>query len=155
MAPVVAAVWMATVGLGASGGPSVDVATRTKGSGRVVIATVADVQPRYDVNEHGDRIIVSQAYLAVEESLKGAPAQLLPVDIEGGTIGDVTLSVSDMPKLKKGDRAVFFLDARVTSAGAHRLHGRGLGVLKLDNSNHVAGTRVTLQDVKAAIQAGR
>jgi hypothetical protein len=155
MAPVVAAVWMATVGLGASGGPSVDVATRTKGSGRVVIATVTDVQPRYDVNEHGDRIIVSQAYLAVEESLKGAPAQLLPVDIEGGTIGDVTLSVSDMPKLKKGDRAVFFLDARVTSAGAHRLHGRGLGVLKLDNSNHVEGTPVTLQDVKAAIRAAR
>jgi hypothetical protein len=150
-----AAVWMMTIGLGASGGRPVDVATRARGAGRVVIATVTDVQPRFDVNEHGDRIIVSQAYLAVEESLKGAPAQVLPVDIEGGTIGDLTLSVSDMPALKKGDRAVFFLDATVSSAGAHKPHGRGLGVLRLDRSNHVEGTPVTLQDVKAAIRAAR
>jgi hypothetical protein len=152
---VVAALWMMTIGLGASGGPSVDIATRARGAGRIVIATVADVQPRYDVNEHGDRIIVSQAFLVVEESLKGAPAHVLPVDIEGGTIGDVTLSVSDMPKLKKGDRAVFFLDATVSSAGAHKPHGRGLGILTLDKTNHVEGTPVTLQDVKAAIRAAR
>src|SRR6186713_2596277 len=131
---VLVAVCAAAAGLSASGGPPVDVAARAKGAARVVVATVSEVRPRFDVNEFGDHIIVSQAWVEVEESLKGQPTQSVPVDIEGGTIGALTLNVSDMPTLREGDRAVFFLNAIVSNSGAHRLHRRGLGVLKLDRT---------------------
>jgi hypothetical protein len=138
--------------LAASGGPPVDVASRARGAARVVVARVADVHARFDVNQWGDRIIVSQAQLEVEDALKGPRTAVLPVDVEGGTVGDLTLKVSDIPTLEPGDRAVFFLDAAVTASGAYRPHRRGLGVMKLDSGNRVAGSTVTLDDIKASVR---
>jgi hypothetical protein len=129
----------------------VDVGTRAKGAARVVVAVVEDVIPRYDVNEYGDRLIVSQAWIRVDETLKGTSAALIPVDIEGGTIGDITLAVSDMPVMRKGERAVFFLDA--DKGGASRPHGRGQGVLKLDAAGRVRGGNMTLSDIRAMVRA--
>ncbi len=139
------------VTLSASSGRPVDLGTRARGAQRIVVATVADVQPRFDVNEHGDRLIVSQAWLNVSETLKGPFASSVGVDIEGGTIGDLTLDVSDMPRVKRGQRAVFFLDA--TSTGVHKPHGRGLGILMLDSAGHVDNAALSLGDVKALIQS--
>ena len=144
---------VASASASTSTGRPADIAARTRGAGRVVVAQVADVQARFDVNKYGDRVIVSQLLMEVEESLKGPHASVVPVDVEGGTIGGLTLDVSDSVRLKKGDRAVLFLDATVTPAGAYRPHQRGLGVLKLDSTNHVAGSSVTLDQIKAAVRA--
>ena len=43
----------------------------------------------------------------------------------------------------------------VTPAGSHVPWGRGNGVLKLDQTNHIEGSDVTLEDVKAAIRNAR
>jgi hypothetical protein len=141
----------AAVTLSASSGRPVDVGTRARGAERVVVATVSDVQPRFDVNEHGDRLIMSQAWLSVSETLKGRFESVVGVDVEGGTIGDLRLDVSDMPALKRGQQAVFFLDA--TPSGIHKPHGRGLGIMMLDASGHVDNTALSLNDVKALIRA--
>ena len=134
----------------AASGGSVDVRAQAKGAERVVIARVKDVSPRFDVNAFGDSLIVSQSWLEVEDSLKGPHSPLLSVEVEGGTIGDLTLRVSDMPTLRKGERAVFFLDA--TATGAHKPHRRGLGVLKLDSAGRVAGSSVTVGEVKQLVR---
>ena len=152
---VLAAVCALTVVVDAAGGRPVDIATRARGAARVVVGKVADVHARYDVNEHGDQIIVTQALVEVEESLKGGAAQMLPVEVEGGTVGDITLSVSDMPTLRRGERAVFFLNAAQGPAGVHRPHRRGLGVLKLDSANRVPNSALTLGEVKSAVRAAR
>jgi hypothetical protein len=130
-----------------------DVSVQTRAANRVVVASVADITPRYDVNEYGDRLIISRVLLQVEETLKGTAAQLVEMDLEGGTIGDVTLKVSDLPVLKRGERGVFFLSA--PSGNVHRPQGRGDGILKLDASNRVAGQSMSLSDVRAAVRSAR
>jgi hypothetical protein len=71
------------------------------------------------------------------------------VTVEGGTVGDLTLRVSDMQELKEGERAVFFLDADGIS---NVPHGRGRGILKLDDNDHVQGSTLTLDQVKDAVR---
>lgn len=146
---VCASILLCAATVSASTGRAVDVSTRARGANRVVIAVVDDVQARFDVNEFGDRLIISRAALRVEETLKGAQAQLIQMDFEGGTIGDLTLKVSDMPALHRGDRGVFMLQA--TSSGVDRPHDRGLGILKLDGSGRAEG--LTLAEIRASVRS--
>lgn len=133
------------------GGPSPDIATRTRGSARVVVARVVDVQSRFQKNQFGDQLIVSDVALDVTETLKGKPAATAVVEMEGGTVGDLTLRVSDISSVKPGDRAVFFLDSG--DRGPDKLHDRGRGVLKLTSDDRIEGTTTPLTDVRREIQA--
>lgn len=149
--PVCAVVCIAAATLSASVGIPVDVGTRTKGAGQVVIATVTDVYSTFGTTPHGDRVIFTHAQLQVEEVLKGSAPASVPLTIEGGTVGDVTLRVSDMPTLRVGERGVFFIDAGADGRG--RPHGRGLGIVKLDVNDRVKGSELTLGDVKKQVRA--
>src|SRR6188472_4283424 len=146
---VLLAVCTAVATTSASSGKAANVGASAKGAERVVVAVVEDVTARFDVNEFGDRLIVSQAWVRVDETLKGAHVNLMPVDIEGGTIGDLTLRVSDLPVLRPGDRAVFFLDSGKT--GVNKPHDRGNGVLKLRADGRVQDSNMTLDDVRASV----
>jgi hypothetical protein len=123
----------------------VPIEERARGAERVVVATVADVSSRYERNEFGDELIVSRATLALEEVLKGTtePATLV---YEGGTVDGITLHVSSLPALARGERAVFFMTRG--KQGELRPHLRGQGILKLDRTNHVQGSSLTLDDVR-------
>jgi hypothetical protein len=128
----------------------VSLESRAKGAQVVVVATVADVQSAFAVNQFGDQLIVSNVTVQVEETLKGRAAGQVSMAIEGGTVGDITLRVSDMPSMSRGERAVLFLDE--TPAGAHVPHGRGLGILKLEGADQVGGTNLTLADLRALVR---
>jgi hypothetical protein len=128
-----------------------DAGTKAKASKRVVVATVTNVDSAFGENEFGDRLIISQVTLRVDETMKGPKEASIVVEIEGGTVGDLTLSVSDMPVMTKGERAVLFLDD--SPKGGHKPHGRGAGVWKLDSDERVAGTSVSLADIRAAVKA--
>jgi len=125
----------------------IDIPTRMNGAQRVVVATADAVQAQWRQNAYGDRLIVSTFRLRVEETLKGASAPAALMEVEGGTLGGMTLRVSDMPELKPGDRAVFFLDR--VDAPVQVPHLRGLGILLLD-ADQVRGTTMTLQDIRRA-----
>ena len=136
----------------AQGGPPDDVATRAQGAGKVVVARILDVRAQFESNRFGDRLIISHAVLEVLETLKGASEPILNLAVEGGTVGDLTLRVSDLPSLEEGERAVFFLDN--TATGEHVPHGRGHGVaLKLNASDQVEGSALSLSDVREQINA--
>jgi hypothetical protein len=130
-----------------------DVQTRAKGAQKVVVATVMSVTPTFETNKWGDRLIVSHADLKVEESLKGNAAQVLSLDVEGGTVGGLTLTVSDMEAIAPGERGVFFVDE--TRPGTHVPHHRGNGILKLDKAGRVNDSNVTLDDVKRQVREGQ
>jgi hypothetical protein len=132
--------------------PSVDLATRARGAERVVVASVLRVQPSYQRNEFGDELIVSNATLRVREVLKGdaAPGETLSIDVEGGTVGEITLRVSDMPSLAAGEEAVFFM--KRNARGRQEPHLRGQGILKLDSNDRVRGSNVTLDDVRRVVR---
>ena len=131
-------------------GPPTDVASRARGAGKVVVARVANVRAQFESNRFGDQLIVSHAVLEVLETLKGAPQSFENVAVEGGTVGDLTLRVSDLPSLQEGDRAVFFLDA--TTDGSNLPHDRGRGIMKLDATDHVAGSALSLDDVRQGVR---
>jgi hypothetical protein len=77
----------------------------------------------------------------------------LDVDVEGGTIGEVTLRVSDQTSISPGDRAVFYLN--LTPRGTYVPHLRGQGLLQLDGSNRVAGSSLTLDQIRREVAAGK
>jgi hypothetical protein len=59
---------------------------------------------------------VSRLQLQVDETLKGVPQPAVWVDMEGGTLDGLTLTVSSLPLIQPGERAVFFLEATNTPA---------------------------------------
>lgn len=127
-----------------------ELAQRARSSHRIVVATASSVTPRWHRNAFGDELIVSDVVLDVEESFKGQPATNVLMEIEGGTIGGITLRVSGLPSLERGDRAVFFLDELAN--GSHRPHARGDGILRLDTTDRVAGSALRLADIKRVVQ---
>jgi hypothetical protein len=131
--------------------PPSDVVSRARGAARVVVARVIDVHAQFETNRFGDQLIVSNALLDVIETLKGEPAATLRVVVEGGTVGDLTLKVSDMPAMRAGDRAVFFLDD--AGAGPHIPHDRGRGVMRLAPNDRIERSTLTLDDVRQQVRA--
>ncbi len=137
----------------ASGGPPFDPGERAKSAAKVVVATVSDVDSAFGENEFGDRLILSHVTMQVDETMKGAHEASIVVTIEGGTVGEVTLDVSDMPKMEKGGRAVLFLSS--APDGKYKPSGRGAGVVELDAKGRAVGTDLTVDDIRAAVKAAR
>ena len=126
-------------------------AERARGAEQVVVGHVSAVSPTWRDNDFGDRLIVSVVHVVVEETLKGSAPTGLDVEVEGGTIGSLTLHVSDIEPLVRGDRAVFYLQHN--RRGGLIPHLRGLGLQKLDAANHVQGSSVTLDQVRRDVRA--
>jgi len=124
----------------------VPLAERARGAERVVVGRVTTVEPMWRINEFGDRLIVSVVTVAVDETLRGPAQPTVTVEVEGGTIGDLTLHVSDLEPVATGERVVFYL-AR-NARGVFVPHLRGQGLLKLDRSDRVRGSTVTLADIR-------
>ena len=131
---------------------AVPLAERARGAEIVVVGRVASVAPGWQVNEFGDRLIVSVVRVVVNETLKGQALATLDVEVEGGTIGEVTLHVSDETSFSPGERAVFYL--KRTARGTFVPHLRGDGLLKLDASNRVAGSSLTLEEIRREAAIG-
>jgi hypothetical protein len=117
----------------------------------VIVGRVIDVQARFESNRFGDQLIVSHAVMDVSETLKGAPQTIVNVAVEGGTVGDLTLEVSDMPVMEVGDEAVMFLDT--PAQGDATPHDRGRGVMKLDGRRRVLGGGPSLDDVRNQVRS--
>src|SRR5688500_17596598 len=144
------AIYLGVAGTSAASGPSVDIPTRERGAQRIVVASVVDVQSVMARNGFGDQIIVSRLLLKVQETMKGASASAVSLDVEGGTVGTLTLRVSDMPTLSLGDRAVFFTNPG--PRGADVPHLRGLGIVKLNAMNRVVDENgLTLDDLRRSV----
>lgn len=151
---LIAAVFAAPGLATAAGNRPVDIPERARGASSVVVARAVEVSPVWQANEHGDLLIVSQVHLQVEETLKGGPAASVWMSVEGGTLNGVTLRVSSLPAMAVGDRAVFFVDE--LPDGRRVPHLKGLGILKLDDTDQVRGSSLHLRDVRALVQrAGR
>jgi hypothetical protein len=142
----------AAVRIDAADSVPVSLRERTRGAERVVVGHVTAVAPIWKVNDFGDRLIVSTVRVAVDETLKGQVQPTLDVEIEGGTIGNLTLRVSDETPFSPGERGVFYV--RRNLRGSFVPHLRGLGLLKLDQANRVPGSSLTLSEIRREAAAG-
>ena len=135
-------------------GPSVDLPSAIRRAERVVVAAVVAVEPAWQTNKWGDRLIVSRTRVRATEILKGGPASGdLAVDMAGGTLGGLTLKVSHAPLVSPGDRAVFLLKRGENGVLVPTDHGAG--VMKLTKDNRVTGSHLRLEDVRRAATAAR
>ncbi len=124
----------------------------------VVIGRVSGVESRWTEWEGIGRLIVTRCTLTVEEVLGGEarPEERLAVEIPGGTVGDLTLVVSDAPALVPGERAVFFLR---DAGDAHRVYGLERGRIALDGDRVAARASEdpdplpTLDEIRRAAKA--
>ena len=130
----------------------VPAADRARGAEQVVVGHVTAVTPIWRNNDFGDRLITSVVHVIVDETLKGSPQSAIDVEIEGGTIGSLTLRVSDLDTFLRGDRAIFYLQHN--RRGGLVPHRRGLGLQKLDVAGRVYGSNLTLNQVRREIRAG-
>jgi hypothetical protein len=130
----------------------VPVPERARGAEQVVVGRVSAVTPVWRDNDFGDRLITSVVRVVVDETLKGASQQSVDVEVEGGTIGSLTLRVSDLDTFAPGDRAVFYLTHN--RRGALVPHLRGLGLQKLDQAGRVTGSSLTLDQIRREVRAG-
>jgi hypothetical protein len=132
--------------------PQVPLADRARGAEQVVVGRVTSVTASWRQNDFGDRLIVSTVHVMVDETLKGSSQSVIDVEVEGGTIGGLTLRVSDLETFAPGDRAVFYVQRN--RRGALIPHRRGLGLQKLDNAGRVYGSGVTLEQIRREVRAG-
>ena len=88
------------------------VGVRAREAAHVVVATVVDITSRYGRNASGDQLIYSDVVAEVSETLKGAPTNIVIVTVEGGEVGDVSLHVSDLPVMHKGERILLLPRSR-------------------------------------------
>lgn len=147
---VCGAVMMTSIQTLANPGQPVSIEERARGANRVVVARVAETNARYERNQFGDEVIVTYAQLAVEEVIKGEPGPAT-LAVEGGTVDGITMRVSSLPSLTKGERAVFFLTPG--KSGEFRPHLRGQGILKLTSDDRVTGSSLTLGEIRRSTRA--
>ena len=141
----------ASAGLAAQGIGALTLGERARGADRVVVGQVVSVSPAWQINEFGDRLIVSTLRVKVDENLKGSTSAAVDVEVEGGTIGTLTLHVSDQASFVPNERGVFFV--RRTPRGTFVAHLRGQSLMKLDASNRIQGMALTLDDVRREVGA--
>jgi len=60
-------------------------------------------------NQNGQRVIVTLVTFGVEQIYKGRASHTVTLQFLGGTVGDVTLEVAEVPRFKNGERAVLFV----------------------------------------------
>jgi len=120
--------------------PDPTMALRFQGAERVLIATVEHVAADFGKNEYGDDLILTTVTLRVGESLRGEASEVISFQLEGGTVGELTLKVSDMPTLQVGDHGVFAL-RRSRSEDTWVPNGRSLGILLADHGLDLDGVR--------------
>jgi hypothetical protein len=130
----------------------VPVTERARGADRVVVGHVSSVTSVWRDNDFGDRLITSVVRVVVDETLKGTSQPFLDVEVEGGTIGNLTLRVSDLDRFAPGDRAVFYL--KHNRRGGLVPHLRDLGLQKIDTAGRISGSRVTLDQIRRDVRAG-
>ncbi len=75
----------------------------------VLIGKVKSVDSYYDSNKWGDTLIYSQVGIKVEKKLKGEIEDFVDFIVEGGTVGEITLKVSEYPLFTEGEKVKLYL----------------------------------------------
>ena len=143
----ITAVVVSTTAISALGDPPADaLSAGLRSAAFIIVGTVSETRPARRRSSFGDEIIVTTAIIRVGETLRGKGPAWLALEVEGGTINDITMEASDTPLLNRGDRAVFLIDR--LPDGRFVPHRRGSGILRLQADDHIRDTTLTLADVR-------
>ncbi len=101
-------------------------------------------------------VIMSRAYIDVEEVFKGGRCDLVEIEYMGGIVGDIEMRVSDSPQFLNGERVILFLNQQhdlgrkseklLLKGNAHSLVGRAQGKYTITDSGLVVKKGFTVTD---------
>ena len=115
---------------------------------------VTDVRSQW-VGEGGQRQIVTYITFTVEDAVKGSPGTSYTIRMLGGTVGDITMAISDAPQFKVGDKDILFVEHNGTQfiplVGI--MHGRFH--VEQDQSGQEVVTTNEGEPVKSVAQIGK
>lgn len=89
--------------------------TYSKTADSILIGTVIDMESQVVTNKYGDKLILSDVTILVDEDLKDNIDQnerLTIKDVVGGTIGEISMRSSSDPFFQKNERTLTFLVQR-------------------------------------------
>ena len=90
----------------------------------IFVGTVVNRECRWVATPWG-RVIFTFVTFRIEESLKGGLRGQTTLQFRGGTVGEVTISVADMPEFQVGNRDLIFVgDRTAVSPLVGFMHGR-------------------------------
>ncbi len=127
---------------------TVELVTFTDLIDRAELIVEGSVQRTYSQYDDAGRFIWTHAEVRVTDVLKGQPTtSLIELKFMGGTVGDMTLEVTDMNYPAVGDSSVFFIES-ATRQQMHPLVGWDQGRFQVQpgTAPHVAnatGTPIT------------
>lgn len=126
-----------------------DFAALSKSADAVVVAQVVDSRSHFATGQAGPGgLILTDTLLRVTDVAQGARPQVITVTQPGGVVGDVKLTVDDLPQFNRGEACVLFLDSRNGVVGGDQ------GKLKvLDARVPEFGARVS--DLAAMVRKAR
>ena len=76
----------------------------------IVRAEVVDVRSDWRDRRPGSGPIVTFVTVRVQQTLKGGSSTQMLLEFLGGTVGDSTLTVAEMPQFRVGDRDILFIN---------------------------------------------
>jgi hypothetical protein len=124
-----------------------DIQLRASAVPAIGLVRIRNTTSRWDSNTWGDKLIFTDADVALEESIRGVLPAEFRLETIGGTMGDVTLVASHHPRLAPGMRALVFLGSRAGDLYEMPLGERS--VVEVDSTDHVRGFGIRLADVRA------
>jgi len=113
------------------------------GATRIVVGQVTDLRPQWEGN-----LIVTRVQLSLESSLKGSGGDSVVFTVPGGTVGQVSLRVSEAPRFRVGERVVVFLRPGVSRCD---VYGWYQGKLTVVDEKIVEMRNASLTALEAAI----
>jgi hypothetical protein len=120
-----------------SGKLSVD--QMTDRAAAIVVGTVISRHAEWEFYG-ASKLIITKVTIAVEQSVKRGVPRTLVIEVMGGTIGDQTLTVSDVPEFKVGDRDVLFLNLHPHAVSP--LIGSNQGLFRVINESATGVPRI-------------
>lgn len=139
----------------------------------ILLGKVDAVASFFGINERGDQIILSRVRVKASKWIKGDPSGVVEFIVEGGSVGDLALRVSDVPEFEKGQRLRLLLkkvngeykyeESEIEESVKAKPAKPAAGCCKtyaawpnppVNFKVNTAGADVPAQDVLADIQAG-
>jgi hypothetical protein len=113
-------------------GPFMTLPERAQQAHQIVSGRVTKASSMHETNSFGDKLIVTKATIAVDETLKGSKVSTVEFTMLGGTVGDITMRASHVDEpLKPGETAVVFLQ---NSNGQNRVPNGEGNVMRLSTT---------------------
>lgn len=131
--------------------PPHDFTQRFRGADRVAVGQVVETNSFFTVNPFGDHLIVTRARVAISETWKGERDAFLEIEVEGGSVGDLTLRVSDLPEVRQGQRFVVLGVRR--GDGVFTPHLRGRGLIEVDLNGDAVDGGTSVGELRSAARA--